>query len=190
MAFSNEHKQNTQTLQLAIAIERHCGQLYLDWAYRFRPYDLGTSIILKELAKEEVEHERELIGIYTEVTGKKAPTNLPKPVELAGLVQCLQSIQDHFFVINPAMAKIIIETALKIELFTHDFYQQYLKKVNNSQVAALIRQIIEFEGNHARILMERLTIYSPDFSLANKLTPRVEGFCRNGYGPMTTSGLQ
>ncbi len=154
---SNEYEQNTQTLQLAIAIERHCSQLYLDWAYRFRPYDLGTSIILKELAKEEVEHEQELIKIYTEMTGKKAPTNLLKPAELQEIVQDLQSIQDHYFVINPTMAKIILEMALNIELFTRDFYQQYLKKVENSPMLALIRRMIEFEDNHARILMERLT---------------------------------
>lgn len=157
MTSSNEYQQNTQTLQLAIAIERHCGQLYLDWAYRFHPYDLGTSIILKELAKEEVEHEQELIKVYTEVTGNKAPTDLLKPDELQGLIQGLQSIQDHYFVINPAMAKTILEMALNIELFTRDFYQQYLKKAKNSQVLALIRRMIEFEDNHARILMERLS---------------------------------
>lgn len=158
MTSSNEYQQNTQTLQLAIAIERHCGQLYLDWAYRFHPYDLGTSIILKELAKEEVEHEQELIRVYTEVTGKKAPTDLVKPDALQGLIQgLLQSIQDHYFVINLAMAKTILEMALNIELFTRDFYQQYLKKTQSPQVLALIRRMIEFEDNHARILMERLS---------------------------------
>ncbi len=157
MTSSNEYQQNTQTLQLAIAIERHCGQLYLDWAYRFHPYDLGTSIILKELAKEEVEHEQELIRVYTEVTGKKAPTSLVKPNELQGLIQGLQSIQDHYFVINPTMVKTILEMALNIELFTRDFYQQYLKKTKNSQVLALIHRMIVFEDNHARILMERLS---------------------------------
>lgn len=171
MTSCEEREQNMQTLRLAIAIERHCHQLYLDWAYRFHPYDLGTSIILKELAKEEAEHEQELIEVYTEVTGKKAPTDLLKPDELRGLIQGLQSIQDHYFVINLTMAKTILEMALNIELFTRDFYQQYLKKTQSSQVSTLISRMKEFEDNHAHILMERLARIQISHGEAN--SPRI-----------------
>ena len=158
MTVNNKHEQNSQTLRLAIAIERHCGQLYQEWAHRFRPYDIGISIVLEELAKEEREHERELISIYEAVTDEKAPTELPAPVDLQKFVQGLQSIQDHFFVINPVMAKTILEMALQIEQFSHNFYQQYLKEVDNFQVSALIHRMIEFEDNHVRILTERVAL--------------------------------
>lgn len=153
MKMNSEKDQSI--LLLAIAIERYCARMYLEWAPRFRAYDGGMSTILEELANEELEHERELMDLYRGVTGKEVPEPIPEPKELQGIVQGLQSIQDHYFVVDPGMAKTILELALTIERFTYEFYVQLRSKVEDRQVAALIGRLVEFEDEHLRIFLER-----------------------------------
>lgn len=156
MKMNSETEKDQPILLLAIAIERNCARMYQDWAHRFRAYDAGMSAILEELAKEESGHERELMDLYVGVTGKDVPEPLPEPVELQGVVEGLQSIRDHFFVVDPGMAETIIESALAIERFTYDFYVQLQGSVEDRRAAALIRRLVEFEGEHVRIFLERL----------------------------------
>ncbi len=156
MKVNSETEKDQQILLLAIAIERHSARMYQDWAHRFRAYDGGMSAILEALGKEELGHERELMDLYVQLTGKDVPEPLPEPMELQGVVRGLQSIQDHFFVVDPGMAETILESALRIERFTYEFYIQFQSKVEDRQVAALIRRLVEFEGEHVRIFLERV----------------------------------
>jgi len=156
MSIINSAGEDQQLLLLAITIERHCARLYREWAHRFRPYDNGVSAILEELAKEELSHEQELIDLYTEITGDKVAENLPEPAHLNNFVQGLYSMSDHFFVIDPPMAKTILEIALEIERYTYRFYMQLQGEAKDPQVLALIRRLLEFEENHVKIFLERL----------------------------------
>lgn len=156
MSMINSAGDDRQLLLLAITIERHCACLYREWAHRFRPYDNGVSAILDELAKEELSHEQELIDLYAGITGNKVAENLPESEKLNDFIRGLDSVRDHFFVIDPPMAKTILEIALEIERYTHRFYMQLQGEVKDPQVLTLIRRLLEFEEDHVNIFLERL----------------------------------
>ncbi len=143
-------------LLLAIAIERCCAQLYQDCAYRFRPYNPGISTVLEELAKEERQHEQELTVLFTEVIAEDAALELPAPPQLQAYTQGLRQVSDHFFVVNPPMARTILEMALEIERYTHGFYLDIQDKLDDPRVSALICKLVAFEDDHVRVFLERL----------------------------------
>lgn len=155
MMANGETDDDQGLLLLAIAIGRYSAQMYRDWVHRFRAYDAGTSAILEEMVKEESTHERQLMELYAEVIGCAPPEPLSVPVEFANIARDLQSIQDHYFVVNPAMAETILEVALKIERLTRDFYVRCQDETEDRRIAEFIGRLVEFEEDHIRILLER-----------------------------------
>lgn len=148
--------EEQQVLLLAIAIERYCARMYQDWAHRFSAYDNGTSVVLGALAQEELKHERELMDLYVALTGREVPEPLPAPPAFKKVSQRLQALQEHFFVVDAAMAETMVELALEIERYTQAFYTQLQNQVDDPRAAALLRRLMEFEGEHVGIFLERL----------------------------------
>jgi len=155
MKMNSEPEKDQSILLLAIAIERHSARMYQDWAHRFQAYDAGTHAVLNEMVEEESRHERELMDLYVIMTGETVPEPLPVPAAFRDITRELQSIQDHYFVVGPAMAETILEAALKIERFTHDFYVRCQDKAEDRRIAECIGRLVEFEEDHIRILLER-----------------------------------
>ena len=145
-----------QLLLLAISIERCCAMLYQDCAYRFRPYNPGISAVLEELAGEERQHEQELVMLYRETLGEDMDGQLSPPRELQAYIQGLQRVSDHFFVVDSPMARTMLEMALNIERYTHNFYLQIQGKLEDPRVSAVIDKLVAFEDDHVRVFLERL----------------------------------
>ena len=155
MRVNGEMEEDQRILLLAIAMEGRCARLYQDWAQRFQAYDVGTSAVLNEMAKEELAHERQLMDLYVDVTGRAVSELLSEPMEFQDVARDLKSIQDHYFVVNPVMAETILDAALKIERLTRDFYVRCQDKTEDRRISEFIGRLIEFEEDHVRILLER-----------------------------------
>lgn len=145
-----------EVLLLAIAIERWCALLYQDCAYRFRPYNPGISTVLEELSKEERQHEQELTVLFKEVLDEDVAQELPSPPQLQAYIRGLQEVSDHFFVVNPPMARTILEMALEIERYTHNFYLEIQDKFEDPRLSVVIGRLVAFEDDHVRVFLERL----------------------------------
>jgi len=156
MNSSTETSQDKKALLLAISIERHNSKRYREWAMRFLPYDSSVSLFLEELALEELEHEQELLQAYQKHFHEAAPDNIPLPKELTQFAKGLETIKDHFFVINSFVAQSLLEMAIKFERYTQQFYSELLNTTINPELSKIYRMLGEFEIKHKNILLERL----------------------------------
>ena len=154
-----------QVVSLAIEVERRCSRLYHGWAQRFSAYDTGTSELLGVLAEEERAHEQTFRELKDQISAGGVPEDVALPAEFSACTDGLQKIQDQFFVTSPVMAATILEAALEIEYWTRRLYKDLESKTASAAVAVVCRRLSEYEGEHARILVERLEYEKQKLSL-------------------------
>jgi rubrerythrin len=156
--YSSMPEQNKSSaeraLALAVALERHNAQRFREWANRFRAYDSRTSTFLEGLAQEESEHEKLLLELYQRQFGED--TFAHPPGELARYEAGLASIKNHFLVLDRVMARTLLEMALEIERYTRQYYVDLLERTTDPDLAAVYRQLAEFESEHERAFLARL----------------------------------
>ena len=141
-------------LALAIAIERHNGQRLRELAHRFRVYDAEASRFLESLAREEDEHEAELLKLFAQLFGGEVPPC--SPIALMHYLSGLLVKPRHFFVINPDMAETLLQMALHMERYTQQFYQNLAAATSEPQSRAMYARLAAFEGEHERAFHRRL----------------------------------
>ncbi|OOG21484.1 hypothetical protein B1C78_16095 [Thioalkalivibrio denitrificans] len=143
-----------RALELAIAVEHHNGNRFLEWADRFRSYDPAISAFLEELADEERDHEEKLLTAYRELFAEEPPRIVP--TELERYTLGLLAIRDHFLVVDSAMARTLLETALEIERYTRQFYSELWANTTDTALAEVYRRLSEFEAEHERVFENRI----------------------------------
>ena len=144
-------------LALGIAIERHNASCFEEWAHRFRAYDPAVAEFLDALAREEHEHERQLIGLYHETFGTAEPVPEQAPPEaLQHYIPRFTAFGEHFLITEPWAAYNLLSAALDIERFTHDFYTELLEQTQDAAQADIYRQLAAFEEEHERAFEQRL----------------------------------
>lgn len=146
-----------EVLSLAIAIEERNRDRYSAWSKRFSTYDTEAVSLLEELAKEEEEHRRYLIRRYFEAFGESVlrmdPADFNTGLELGELPD------EHFFVVNSAMARSILEMALRHEEAAARFYADALAAETDPRLRAVYEPLVHFEDDHARLLADRLSTF-------------------------------
>ena len=148
------NKSPEQILSTAIAIEQANAKRYGEWAERFRAYDPSAAALMEELMKEELKHEEQLKQMYKECFG-----SFNKPVDSSSLqpnIEDLESIEDHFFVINENMEKVILKAALKVELHAREFYKDALNQTTYQALRSVYEPLAAFEEEHVNIIQNRL----------------------------------
>lgn len=144
-------------LALGIAIERHNAARFEQWADRFRAYDSAVTEFLDALAREEHEHERQLIGLYHETFGETEPVPEQAPPEaLQQYIPRFAAFGEHFLITEGWAAYNLLAAALDIERFTRSFYTELLEQTRDAAQADLYRQLAAFEEEHERAFEERL----------------------------------
>ena len=104
--------------------------------------------------KEELKHEEQLKQMYKECFG-----SFNKPVDSSSLqpnIEDLESIEDHFFVINENMEKVILKAALKVELHAREFYKDALNQTTYQALRSVYEPLAAFEEEHVNIIQNRL----------------------------------
>jgi len=144
-----------EALGLAIAIERHNRQAFLDWAYRFRAYDPDVAEFLEGLVDEERDHEHELIALHQHQFAHEE-ISPALPTELGRYHRGLEAIRQHFLLVDAASAAVLLETALEIERFTRSFYTDLLRRTADPGQAAVYERLSAYEAEHERQFEERL----------------------------------
>lgn len=157
-----EHQNDTPSpardaLVLGIAIERHNARCFEEWAHRFRAYDPAVAEFLDALAREEHEHERQLIDLYHESFGETEPVPEQAPPEaLQQYLPRIAAFGEHFLITEAWVAYNLLAAALDIERFTRNFYTELLEQTKDAAQADIYRQLAAFEEEHERAFEERL----------------------------------
>jgi len=147
-------------LALAIGIEQANAHSYREWAHRFRPYDRAASALLDELAGEEREHARELSALYRAEYGTE-----PEPLDPADAGVRVGSAADaagrHFFVVDVAAARHVLESALAAEQRTRDFYVRVLehpamRETGRAGLREVCERLAAFEEAHVAAIRARM----------------------------------
>lgn len=143
-----------EVLALAIAVEERNRNLFQEWSARFKPYDEASCVILESLAMEEDQHRLFLARRYFEIFGESVIRIDPDSVNVDLEVQDLPD--EHFFVVDTSMARLILEAALQSEINTLNFYQSVLAGTTNPEYRVIYEPLAQFEDDHVRLLTERL----------------------------------
>ncbi|MFQ5470164.1 MAG: hypothetical protein ACE5EH_07635 [Gammaproteobacteria bacterium] len=148
--------QAQRALLLAIAIERHNAKKFREWSMRFSPYDIGLTLLLEELAKEEGDHELELADLYQKIFSVEIPATIDVPDELSQYDIGLEKIKQHYFVVNPVMAHTLLEMALEIESYTREYYSGLITNETNLELVSMYNRLASFEADHEQLFNERI----------------------------------
>lgn len=144
-------------LVLGIAIERHNARCFEEWAHRFRAYDTAVAEFLDALARDEHEHERQLIDLYHATFDKAEPVPEQAPPEaLQQYLPRFAAFGEHFLITDTWAAYNLLSAALDIERFTRNFYTELLEQTKDPAQADVYRQLAAFEEEHERAFEERL----------------------------------
>lgn len=142
-------------LALAIAIERHNARRFKEWSNRFRTYDKHTSEFLQALVTEESEHEQELVSWFQHLfNAPPPPTSLP--TELSAYLAGLDSLTDHFFIVDTGTAQTLLEFALTIERYTRNFYSNLLAQTDDLQLQSLYHRLSDYEAEHEQKFLDQI----------------------------------
>lgn len=142
-------------LSLAIAIEASNAERYQEWADRFEPFDAEVSHLLEELAKEEREHGKKLTDLYHNRFGK--PVAEIQAEQLERQIERPELPDDHFFVIDPDVARNILWAALRTELKAREFYERLTEQTKDKPLLEVYKLLASFEEDHVQALQNRLT---------------------------------
>lgn len=147
-----------EVVAFAIGVEQANARRYRDWSIRFRPFDAEASALLEELAAEERDHERRLVELYREQFGEFSESLDPRTVD-ASLELRSAPAEQHFFVVDAAMARRILAHALDAEIGARRFYESALERAEEEAHRQLFEWLARFEDQHVWSLQARLEFY-------------------------------
>lgn len=154
MARPIESLSPAEVLVTAIALETLNAERYQEWALRMKTWDTKAVLVLEELAAEEEAHRAHLVDMYRRQFGREPPPVDPQTARPYADAQALP--EDHFFVVGVGMARQVLETALKVEIASREFYERALANTTDPDLQALFKPLVDFEDDHVRVLVKRL----------------------------------
>jgi hypothetical protein len=148
-----------ELLSLAIGVEASNVWRYREWADRFRPYNEAVSVLFDDMADHSEQHGD---GLRASYGGKfDDPAEPVNSREVDAHTENAMGVGEHFFVIDMAMARSILTSAVHTLSKLRYFYKTIFVTTKN----AILREIYEprtlFDSGHMGRLNQFLQQYSP-----------------------------
>lgn len=136
---------------------------YKRYAHRFRPFDSIIGCVFATLEAEEEAQTQELMPLIYEALENDTLTLTTEsdcgerhPEEIDN-----EADQQNFFVINNAMAKVLLQTAIQMEYESSDFYEALSKTAKNHPLLSLFFRCLSlYVEDHRQVLEEVLDYFT------------------------------
>lgn len=132
----------------ALAVERHRARCYRQWADRLRPYDLGASGLLDQLAEEKAAVGRDLEAVAQALFS-------PEAIKLG---VCKRAIWDpvpgHFFIVASQDAATLLDAAAWLERRANRFYARCAARERHPRLRQCYERLRGLERVHLQVLRD------------------------------------
>ncbi len=146
-------------LGLAIGVEASNAWRYREWADRFRPFNVGVSALFDEMADDDDKHGDDLRTLHGGQFGSLI--GLADSGEIDTHTEDAKDVEDHFFVIDNAMAHSILMAAFHTLSKARHLYQTLRIRTKSTVLRKVYEPRTLSDGGHVRRLKMFLQQFQP-----------------------------
>jgi erythrin-vacuolar iron transport family protein len=133
-----------EILALAIALEEEHGRIYADYADGLKDTYPASAKVFTEMATEENEHRRALIGLFRQKFGEHIP--LIRRQDVRGFLK-----HEPIWMVRPLGLDRVRAQAETMEAEVRRFYEQALVRASDAGIRKLLGDLAAAEREHADI---------------------------------------
>ena len=136
-----------EILALAISLEEEHGRIFSEYAHALREAYPASAKVFQEMAEEENEHRRWLIGLHQAKFGEHIP--LIRRQDVKGFVT-----HSPIWSIRPLGLDTVRKQAEEIEFETRRFYERALEHTSDASMRKLLGDLVEAERGHESLAQQ------------------------------------